>query len=127
MRAPLVEVRDVLGQDPTQVTLTEDECVIQALLPCRSHPSLSDRIGLRHSKRGTNLSDSKVLQPSVEERTIAAIAIVDEEAWRRSFPATALHDLLRDPLRRGMPGHLDMQHFTPGVADHEEGIEGLEP
>jgi hypothetical protein len=35
--------------------------VIQALLPCRSHPSLSDRIGLRHSKRGTNLSDSKVL------------------------------------------------------------------
>jgi hypothetical protein len=40
MRAPLVEVRDILGQDPTQVTLTEDECVIQALLPCRSHPSL---------------------------------------------------------------------------------------
>jgi len=25
MRAPSVEVRDVLGQDPTQVTLTEDE------------------------------------------------------------------------------------------------------
>jgi hypothetical protein len=26
--------------DPTEVSLTEDECVIQALLPCRSHPSL---------------------------------------------------------------------------------------
>jgi hypothetical protein len=25
VRAPLVEVPDVLGQDPTQVTLTEDE------------------------------------------------------------------------------------------------------
>jgi hypothetical protein len=28
MRPPLVEVRDVFGQDLTQVTLTEDECVI---------------------------------------------------------------------------------------------------
>jgi hypothetical protein len=46
MRAPLAEVRGLLSQDPTQVTLTEDECVIQALLPCRSHPSLGDRVGL---------------------------------------------------------------------------------
>jgi hypothetical protein len=28
IRASLVEVRAVLYQDPTQVTLTEDECVI---------------------------------------------------------------------------------------------------
>jgi len=28
MRAPLVEVRDVLGQNPAQVTFTEDEGVI---------------------------------------------------------------------------------------------------
>ena len=26
-----------------------------------------------------------------------------------------------------MPGYLDMEHFTAGVTDHEEGIEGLEP
>jgi hypothetical protein len=26
-----------------------------------------------------------------------------------------------------MLGHLDMQHFAAGVADHEEAIEGLEP
>jgi hypothetical protein len=25
-----------------------------------------------------------------------------------------------------MPGYLDMEHFTAGVTDHEEGIEGLE-
>jgi hypothetical protein len=26
-----------------------------------------------------------------------------------------------------MPGYLDMEHFTAGVTDYEEGIEGLEP
>jgi len=42
MRPPLVEVRDVLGQDLTQVTLIEDEGLIQALLFDRSHPSLGN-------------------------------------------------------------------------------------
>jgi hypothetical protein len=42
MRPPLVEVRDVLGQDLTQVTLIEDEGLIQALLSDRSHPSLGN-------------------------------------------------------------------------------------
>ena len=52
MQTPLVEVRDELGQDPTQVTFTEDEGLIQALLSDRSHPSLSDRIRLWRSKPG---------------------------------------------------------------------------
>ena len=30
MRAPSVEVRDAIGEDPTQVTLTEDDCVNRA-------------------------------------------------------------------------------------------------
>jgi hypothetical protein len=42
MRAPLVKVCDILGQDLTQVTLIEDEGLIQALLSDRSHPSLSN-------------------------------------------------------------------------------------
>jgi hypothetical protein len=66
MRAPLVEVRDVLDQDPTQVTLTEDKCVIQALLPGGSHPSLGDRIGLRCPERGADLSNAKTSEPPIE-------------------------------------------------------------
>jgi hypothetical protein len=42
MRPPLVEVRDVFGQDLTQVTLIEDEGLIQALLSDRSHPLLGN-------------------------------------------------------------------------------------
>jgi hypothetical protein len=33
MRTPSVEVADVLSQHPTQVAFTEDEGVIQELLP----------------------------------------------------------------------------------------------
>jgi hypothetical protein len=47
------------------VTLTEDECVIQALSPSRSHPSLGDRIVLRRSERGADLSDTKALEPTL--------------------------------------------------------------
>jgi hypothetical protein len=55
MRTPIVEIRDVLGQYPTKVALTEDKGVIQAFLPDRSHPSLGDRICPRRSEGRTNL------------------------------------------------------------------------
>ena len=76
MRPPLVEVRNVLRQNPTQVAFTEDECVIQALLPGSSHHSLSDGIGPRCSERGADLSDAKALEPTIEQLTIAAIAVM---------------------------------------------------
>src|SRR5215469_9208319 len=68
MRTPLVEVGNIFNQHPTQVAFTEDENVIQALLPDRSHPALGNGIGLRRPKRDTNLSDSEAFQASIEER-----------------------------------------------------------
>src|SRR5215831_19897577 len=38
--APAVEVADILGQDFLQMALIEDEHVVQALGPDRSHPAL---------------------------------------------------------------------------------------
>ena len=76
---------------------------------------------------GYELSDSEALEPSVEERTIATIAVMDEKARWLSVPSAAFHDLLRRPLRRRMLGHPDMHHFAACVMDHEKGIEGLEP
>jgi hypothetical protein len=127
MRPPLVEVRDVLGQDLTQVTLIEDEGLIQALLSDRSHPSLGNWIGLWRSEWDTNLSDSQALEPSVEERPITAIAVMDENARGLSVPSAAFHDLLRRAFRRRMLGHPDMYHLAACVMDYEKGIEGLEP
>jgi len=55
----------------------------------------------------------------------AARRMIDLSGLRVTLELTELADGLR--MRRGMPGHLDMQHFTVGVADHEEGMEGPEP
>jgi hypothetical protein len=85
MRTPLVEVGDVFSQHPTQVAFTEDEGVIQALLPDWSHPALGYGIGLRRSKRGTNLSDTEAFQASIEERTITAVPIADQEVAREEL------------------------------------------
>jgi len=101
MRTPLIEIRDVLGQDPTKMAFTEDKAVIQTFLPDRSHPPLGDRIGLWGSEWGANLRDSKASYPPVEERTVAAVAITDQKAWWLTIPAAAFHDLLRRPFRRG--------------------------
>lgn len=127
MRTPLIEIRDVLGQHPTKVAFTEDKGVIQTFLPDRSYPSLGDRICLWRSEWSANLRDSKASYPPIEQRTVAAIAITNQEAWWLTIPAAAFHDLLRNPFRRGMLRDLGMQHFATSMADHEEHIEALEP
>ncbi len=42
----MIEIVDILGQDPAQVALIEDEHVIQSLASDRFHPALGDRVGL---------------------------------------------------------------------------------
>jgi hypothetical protein len=42
MRAPVVEIADVLDQDLLQMALIEYEDVLQAFGPDRSHPALGD-------------------------------------------------------------------------------------
>jgi hypothetical protein len=39
MRAPVVEIADIFGQDPLQMALIEDEHVVQALGSDGSHPA----------------------------------------------------------------------------------------
>ncbi len=42
----MIEVVDILSQDPAQVAFIEDELVIQTLGSGRSHPALGDSVGL---------------------------------------------------------------------------------
>ena len=52
---------------------------------------------------------------------------MDQKARRLTVPAAAFDVLLSCPLCRGMSGYLDMEDLPPGVMDHEEDIDGLEP
>jgi len=45
MRAPVVEIADILGQDLLQMAFIEYEHVVEALGPDRFHPALGDGVG----------------------------------------------------------------------------------
>ena len=58
MRAPVVEIADILGQHLLQMTLIEDENVVQALGSDGSYPALGDGVGPRRSGRRAGLDDT---------------------------------------------------------------------
>jgi len=98
MRAPVVEVADILGQDPLQMALIEYENVVQALGPDRSHPALGDGVGSRRSERCAYLGDTNITHPTIEGGAVAAVAVMNEKTWRLAVPAAAFDDLPCRPL-----------------------------
>src|SRR6516165_3313212 len=74
MGAPVVEIADILGQNLRQMTLIEDEDVVQALRPDRSHPALGDRVGSRRSERRASLGNTETTHPPMEAGAIAVVA-----------------------------------------------------
>jgi hypothetical protein len=59
----------------------------------------------------------------IEQFTIAAIAVVDREAWWLMVPTAAFYDLLRRSLGRWILSYLDMHDFAAGMAYHEEDMQ----
>ena len=115
MGAPSTEVCDLLVPHPTKSASTEDRGAIQNLLP---GPDLVRRSAIELA--------CAALWPPVEERTLAATAIMDQEAKRSTIPAAGSRDLMNDRSRRRMLRHLDMNPFAIAVDCREEGIQGLE-
>src|SRR5262249_22206176 len=97
MRAPVVEIADILGQDPLQMALIEDEHVVQALGSDGPHPALGDGIGSRRSERCANLGNTNIAHPTIECGTITAVAVMNEKSWRLAIPGTEFGNLLSRP------------------------------
>src|SRR5262249_42560433 len=70
MRAPVVEIADILTQDLLQMTLIEYEDVVQALRPDRSHPTLGDGVRPRRSERCAYLGNTNVTHPTIESNVV---------------------------------------------------------
>ena len=123
MRAPLVEIADILGQDLLQMALVEYEHVVQALGPDRSHPALGDRVGPRRSERCASLGNTEATHPPIEAGALTAVTVTNEKTWRLVVPTAAFDDLLCRPLPGRMLRHLHVEHLPAGVMDHEEDVE----
>ena len=107
--------------------MAEHKPVIQALGPYCPYPPFRDGVRSRRSHRRTNLSDAKGSNPAGERSTIAAVAVMDQIAGRRSIEATGFRHLLCQPLGCGMRRHAEMNDLPRSVVDHKEHIERAKP
>ena len=126
MRAPIVEIADMLGQDPLQMTLVKYENMVQALGPDRSDPALGDGIGSRRSEWRANLGNTNIAHPTIECGAVTTVAVMNEKSWRLAIPSTAFEHLLSRPRGGGIRRHLHVENLPAGVSDHEEHLQRSE-
>src|SRR5262249_48188275 len=126
MRAPVVEIADILAQDLQQLALIEYEQMVEALRPDRSHPALGDGVRTRRSERCAYLGNTNVTHPTIESGAIIAVAIMNEKTWRLAVPAAAFDDLLGSPFSGRMGRDVHVENLPAGVMDHEEYVERSE-
>jgi len=123
MRPPVIEIAHILGQNLRQMALIEDEYVVQALGPHRSHPALGDRVGPRRSEWRASLGNTETTHPPIEAGAIALVAVMNEKTWRLVIPTAAFDNLLCRPLGGRMRRHMHVENLSAGVMDDEEDVE----
>src|SRR5215471_8966400 len=105
MRAPVVEIADIFGQDLLQMVLIENENVIQALGSDGSHPALGYGIGSRRPEWRANLGNTNIAHPTIECGTVTAVAVMNEKSWQLAIPSAAFDHLLSRPRGGGIRRH----------------------
>ena len=123
MRPPVIEIVHILGQNLRQMTLIEDEDVVQTFRPDRSHPALGDRVGPRRSERRASLGNTETTHPPIEAGAVAVVAVMNEKTWRLVIPTAAFDNLLCRPLGGRMRRHMHVENLSAGVMDDEEDVE----
>ena len=123
MRADGIVVVDVLGEDASEVTLAQDDHVIEALSSDGADHTLGDGIRLRSSERRDDRHDAETAQVPIEVTTKARVPVADEVAGLLS-PGCGGDDLTPDPLSARMPGDVPVLDLSAIVANHEKDVEG---
>ena len=108
------------------MSFAEDNEMVQALRSHRSHPSLSDGIGSMQPERRATLPYPEAPQATIEACSIAAVAIMNQESWRRSIPGAAFHHLLCDPASCRMSRHFNVEDLSVSESNDEEDVKRLE-
>ena len=104
LRPLVVVVPLVLVEDPRKLASTPDQHPVQALLPDRPHPPLSERVGVRRLDRGLDNLDAVGCEDVVEGTGELAITVTNEEPRRAgSRCPSLLPGASRAPLLAGPP------------------------
>jgi hypothetical protein len=125
MTTPEVIVLEVAAQEPVQVTLVEDDDVVQALAAdAADHPS-DEGVLPGAPRSGDDLFGSHGLDALLEGGPVYAVAVAEQEAWGL-LPGKRLGDLPGGPARGRMLGDVEVEDATTGVGEHDEDEQDLE-
>jgi hypothetical protein len=112
----LMVVAEVAGQDATEVSVAEDEHVIQALAPDRADEPLYERVLPRALRRGERLLDPHARYPVPELLAVDFVTITQEKG-RCGLVREGVHELLSRPGGDGMLGDVEVDDAPAVVSE----------
>ena len=119
VRSRCIEVGAVRAQDMEQLTLMENEEVIEAFAPDATQKPLADGVRARCPDGRAQHLDPAARRDTGELRTEFGIVVTDQEA-RRHPKRRGLTQLLGDPRVGRVPRDTDMDNPTRAQVDDEE-------
>ena len=99
MRARAVIVAEVIAKTTTQVSLVEDDDVVEEFASDGANHAFDEGVLPGRPRCGENLGDADALHPSPELVAVDAVTNPEEVARRRVI-GERLDDLLRSPCGR---------------------------
>jgi hypothetical protein len=120
VRTPMMVILNVPGQEPPEMSLVQDDHVIQAFTADTPDQPLDIRILPRTSWGNRHCFDAQMPHPLPKGVTIDPIAVA-EEIPRGLVPWERVHDLLGRPCGGGMFRDIEVHDASPFVSeDHED-------
>src|SRR5262245_43402847 len=102
---PMV-VGQIAGQDATQMAFTQNEDMIETLMPDRADEALCEGILPRATGCGQDFLDTHALDALPERLPVDTVAIA-EQVLRRGFIGEGVDDLLGGPGSGGILGDVE--------------------
>jgi hypothetical protein len=119
MRARLMVIGEVVGQDAAQMSFAEDQNVIQTLAADRADEALRERVLPRTLRRRKDFVDAHALHSMPKRRAVDLITVA-QEIRGRGLVREGVHDLLGGPVRGGVLGHVEVDDAPPMMSEHDE-------
>src|SRR5690606_17446498 len=121
-----VEERDILEEDGAQVSLTQDDDVVEALAAHAAEEPLAGCVHQRCANRSLQDADAGGFGDTVEFRAELGVAITDDEV-RSSPERRELAKLLRRPAFIGFASDRDVDDLLGIHVNDDEGEQRAKP
>ena len=119
MCSVLVVVFEIRAQNSLEMSLVENDDVIEALATNRADQAFRVGILPRRTAGTHDLLDTHMLDPLAEELAVNPIAVTNQKPWRIVI-RKGFDNLLRGPFRRRMRGDVEMHDVPSIMAQYDE-------